>query len=168
MTTSDDPNAAPRGDSAPSGQQPAGLFRRFFARLIDSWIVVIALIPLVYLLHALTDISAISTPVRLVIIGLILGFATFAYFVVFEVTLGWTPAKKLFGLTVHGPGGARKPDLKQSAVRNAFELLWIAPNQVVGWVVVIAWIVIAVTIDRSPTSQGIHDRWAGGTQVVKN
>jgi RDD family protein len=97
MTTSDDPNAAPRGDSAHSGQQPAGLFRRFFARLIDSWIVVIALIPLVYLLHALTDISAISTPVRLVIIGLILGFATFAYFVVFEVTLGWTPPRNCSG-----------------------------------------------------------------------
>jgi len=71
MTTSDDPNASPREHNAHSRQQPGGLFRRFFARLID------------------------------------------------------------------------------------------------GWIFVIAWIVIAVTIDRSPTNQGIHDRWAGGTQVVK-
>jgi uncharacterized RDD family membrane protein YckC len=168
MTTSDDPNAASRDDNAHSGQQPAGLFRRFFARLIDGWIVAIALIPLVYLARSLTDIGANSTLFRGVIVGLILGFPTFAYFVVFEVTLGWTPAKKLFGLTVHGPGGARKPDLIQSAVRNAFELLWIVPVVVGSWIVPIAWIVIGVTIDRSPTRQGIHDRWAGGTQVVKN
>jgi uncharacterized RDD family membrane protein YckC len=168
MTTGDDPNAAPPEHDAPSGQQPAGPFRRFLARVIDHWIVAIALIPLIYLLRALTDISAASKHVRLLVAGPMIGIATFAYFVLFEVTLGWTPAKKLFGLTVHGPGGARKPDLKQSAVRNAFQLLWIVPYVVGSWLVVIAWIVIAVTIDRSPTKQGIHDRWAGGTQVVKN
>jgi uncharacterized RDD family membrane protein YckC len=168
MTAGDDPNAAPPEHDAPSGQQPGGPFRRFAARLIDGWIVAIALIPLVYLLRALTDVGATSTFVRGVIAGLLLGFATFAYFVVFEVTLGWTPAKKLFGLTVHAPGGARRPDLKQSAVRNAFQLLWIVPYVIGSWLVIIAWIVIAVTIDRSPTKQGIHDRWAGGTQVMKS
>jgi hypothetical protein len=33
---------------------------------------------------------------------------------------------------------------------------------------VIAYIVIAVTISNSPTKQGKHDEFAGGTQVVKS
>jgi hypothetical protein len=74
----DDPNAIPAEHDAPSGQQPAGPFRRFVARLIDGWIVAIAVIPLVYLLRALTDVSATSSFVRGVIAGLILGCATFA------------------------------------------------------------------------------------------
>ena len=152
---------------APGGQQPAGLFPRFVARLIDSWIMLIVLLPVVYLLRAETDISATSTTVRALIAGLLLGLASFGYFVAFEVTLGWTPAKKLFGLRVHGPAGAQNPNLKQSAARNAFLLLWIVPYVVGSWLVIIAWIVIAVTIGRSPTDMGIHDRWAGGTQVVK-
>ena len=163
MTTSDDPNTAPH--DAPSGQRPAGLFRRFFARLLDQWIVGI---PVALFLRAFTDWGSLGALTRVVLIGLILGITTFAYFVVFEVTLGWTPAKKLLGMTVHGPGGAQKPDVKQSAVRNAFQLLWLIPYGVGGWIVCLAWIVIAVTIDRSPTSQGIHDRWAGGTEVVRN
>jgi len=32
---------------------------------------------------------------------------------------------------------------------------------------IIAYIVIAVTINASPTKQGKHDELAGGTQVVK-
>jgi hypothetical protein len=167
MTIGDDPNAPPEHD-APSGQQPARPFRRMVARVIDGLIVLIALIPLIYLIRALTDIEATSTFVRGVIAGLLLGFPTFAYFVLFEVTLGWTPGKRLFGLAVHGPGGAAKPDFKQSAIRNAFQLLWIVPEDIGAWLIIPSWIVIAVTIDRSPTKQGIHDRRAGGTQVVKN
>jgi hypothetical protein len=38
----------------------------------------------------------------------------------------------------------------------------------VGWLLgLIADIVIAVTINSSPTKQGKHDELAGGTQVVK-
>jgi hypothetical protein len=57
---------------------------------------------------------------------------------------------------------------EQSAVRNAFQLLWIVPYDIGSWVVVIAWIVVCVSIDRSPTKRGIHDSWAGGTRVVWN
>ena len=84
----------------------------------------------------------------------------------FEVTQGWTPGKKMLGLTVHGPGGAPKPDFKQSAIRNSFTLLPIIPF-VGGLLAFIAYIVIAVTINGSPTKQGKHDELAGGTQVVK-
>jgi uncharacterized RDD family membrane protein YckC len=90
----------------------------------------------------------------------------FIYFVAFENTQGWTPGKKLLGLSVRGPGGAAKPTLQQSAIRNLFTVLAIIPF-VGGLLAFIAIIVIAVTIYGSPTKQGRHDEIAGGTQVVK-
>jgi uncharacterized RDD family membrane protein YckC len=98
--------------------------------------------------------------------GLFTGLLTFVYFVGFEVTQGWTIGKKLLGLSVHGPGGAAKPDVQQSAIRNAFTLLSIIPF-VGGLLAFVAIIVIAVTTNSSPTKQGKHDELAGGTQVLK-
>jgi hypothetical protein len=68
---------------------------------------------------------------------------------------------------VHGPGGAPKPTVQQSAIRNSWTLLPIIPF-VGGLLGVIAIVVIAVTINSSPTKQGKHDEIAGGTQVVKS
>jgi uncharacterized RDD family membrane protein YckC len=90
----------------------------------------------------------------------------FLYFLAFEVTQGWTPGKKLLGLSVRGPEGAPKPDVQQSAIRNCWTLLNIVPF-IGGLLTLIAVIVIAVTINGSPTKQGKHDELAGGTQVVK-
>jgi uncharacterized RDD family membrane protein YckC len=156
--TADEPDAPPV-------EQLPGTWRRFFARLIDRWIVWIALIAIVWLFRVFVHTHT-SSFIRLVVTGLLLGILTFAYFVVLEVTRGTTLAKKLFGLQVHGPDGAARPSLAQSAIRNAFELLWAVPYMFGGWLILVAWIVIAWTIDRSPTAQGIHDRWAGGTRVV--
>ena len=76
-------------------------------------------------------------------------------------------AKKLFRMSVRGPGGAAKPSLRESAIRNAFTLLAIIPY--LGWLLAfIAYIIIAVTISTSPTKQGKHDELAGGTQVVRD
>ena len=98
--------------------------------------------------------------------GLFTGVLTFVYFVAFEITQGWTPGKKLLGLRVHGPGGAPKPTAQQSAIRNSWTLLPIIPF-IGGLLAFVAIIVIAVTINSSPTKQGKHDELAGGTQVVK-
>ena len=68
---------------------------------------------------------------------------------------------------MRGPGGAPKPDFKQSAIRNAFTLLPIVPF-IGGLLGVIAIVLIAVTINSSPTKQGKHDELAGGTQVIKS
>jgi len=98
--------------------------------------------------------------------GLFSGVLTFVYFVAFEVTQGWTPGKKILGLSVHGPGGTPKPDLQQSAIRNSFTLLAVIPF--VGWLLgLIAYIWIAVSINNSPTKQSKFDEFAGGTQVLK-
>lgn len=164
MTTGDfDPNAPQYGEAGAyppppaAGGEPGGLGLRFLARLIDGILVGIVAILLAVLIGATSNI---------LVTGLFSGLLTFIYFVAFEVTQGWSPAKKLLGLSVRGPGGAPKPTLQESAIRNSFTLLSIIPY-IGGVLALIAYIVIAVTINGSPTKQGKHDELAGGTQVVK-
>jgi uncharacterized RDD family membrane protein YckC len=152
------PYGEPGGYPPPSGgQQPGGLALRFVARLIDGIIVNIVAFILAFAIGALTSYW---------VTGLFSGLLTFLYFVAFETTQGWTPGKKLLGLTVRGPTGSSKPDVRQSAIRNSWTLLNIIPF-IGGLLTLIAVIVIAVTINSSPTKQGKHDELAGGTQVVK-
>lgn len=111
------------------------------------------------------------------VLEVILAVVTFGYFVVFEITLGWTPAKKVLGLSVRGPGGMPNPVLRQSAFRNSFELLDILPIHLVLPLAAadavsyslfgVVYITIAATIHYSPTKEGLHDNLAGGTQVLK-
>ncbi|GAA1450709.1 hypothetical protein GCM10009641_83650 [Mycobacterium cookii] len=111
-------------------------------------------------------IGMFDWPTDIAFTGLLSGLLMFTYFVAFEVSLGWTPGKKMLGLSVHGPADAIKPTAKQSATRNAFTLLSILP-WIGGVLAVTAIIVIAATIQGSPTKQGKHDQLAGGTQVIK-
>jgi hypothetical protein len=133
------------------------LVTRFFARVIDG--VIVGVVGSIVLF-------ALGLQSSIMITGLFTGVLMFVYFVAFEVATGWTPGKKLLGLSVGGPAGALKPNVQQSAVRNAFTLLPIVPF-VGGLLGVIAIIVIAVTISGSPSKQGKHDELAGGTQVLK-
>ena len=137
--------------------QPGGLGERWLARLIDGLLVG----AVAGLLSALFRSGS-----SIMVTGFFTGFLMFAYFVAMEVTQGRTVGKMLLKLSVRGPGGAPKPDVKQSAIRNAFTLLPILPY-LGGLLGVVAMIVIAVTISNSPTKQGKHDELAGGTQVVK-
>ena len=151
------PAPPPPGWGVQPGGRPGGLGVRFGARVIDGILVGIV----AGLLSLLFDASS-----NIMVTGLFSGVLMFGYFVAMEVTQGRTLGKMLLGLRVHGPGGAPKPDVKQSAIRNAFTLLTIVPY-VGGLLAFIAYIVIAVTINGSPTKQGKHDELAGGTQVVK-
>ena len=130
---------------------------RFAARFIDGLIVGIVGSIIVFAIGATSNVW---------ITGLFTGALSFIYYVAFEVTQGWTPGKKLLGLRVHGPGGAPKPTAAQSAIRNSWTLLPIIPF-IGGLLGVVAIVVIAVTINSSPTKQGKHDELAGGTQVLK-
>jgi uncharacterized RDD family membrane protein YckC len=130
---------------------------RFGARVIDGIIVAIVSWILIF---------ATSTMSNYWVTGLFTGLLTFLYFLAFETTQGWTPGKKILGLSVHGPAGAPKPTVQQSAIRNAWTLLPIIPF-IGGLLGIVAIIWIAVTINSSPTKQGKHDELAGGTQVVK-
>lgn len=137
--------------------EPGRLTTRFFARVIDGLIVGVV---------GSVAVFTFDVQSSIMVTGLFTGVLMFVYFVAFEVTQGWTPGKKLLGLSVHGPAGGVKPDLRESAIRNAFTLLPVVPF-IGGLLGVIAIIVIAVTISGSPTKQGKHDELAGGTQVLK-
>lgn len=139
------------------GVQPGGLGARFGARVIDG--ILVGLIA--YLLALIFGLES-----NILVTGLFSGLLTFGYFVGMEVSQGWTVGKKILGLSVRGAGGAPKPDVRQSAIRNSFTLLTIIPF-IGGLLALVAYIVIAVTINSSPTKQGKHDELAGGTQVVK-
>ena len=151
------PAPPPPGWGGQPGVHPGGLGVRFGARVIDGILVGIVAGILAMIFGASSNI---------LVTGLFSGVLMFAYFVAMEVTQGRTLGKMLLGLSVRGPGGAPKPDFKQSAIRNAFTVLTIVPY-VGGLLAVIAYVVIAVTINGSPTKQGKHDELAGGTQVVK-
>jgi uncharacterized RDD family membrane protein YckC len=163
MTT--DPAPSPFGNDPrgypppfPAGLEPGGLVIRFFARLVDGLVVGIVSLVLFFVTDTLSNYW---------VTGLFTGLLTFVYFLAFEITRGWTPGKKLLGLRVHGLGGAAKPTAQQSAIRNAWTLFPIIPL-VGGLLGFVAIIVIAVTVNSSPTKQGKHDEIAGGTQVVKD
>jgi uncharacterized RDD family membrane protein YckC len=147
----------PGGYPPPGGQEPGGLGLRFGARLIDGIIVNVVAFGIAMAIGSLTNYW---------VTGLFSGLLMFLYFLGFETTQGWTPGKKVLGLSVHGPGGAPKPTAQQSAIRNVWTLLNIVPF-IGGLLTLVAVIVIAVTINGSPTKQGKHDELAGGTQVVK-
>jgi uncharacterized RDD family membrane protein YckC len=143
----------------PSGSgTPAGLGVRFGARIIDGIIVGIVATILVVIFASIGDVT---------LTGVFVGILGFGYFVAMETTQGATLGKRALGLGVRGPGGAARTTPQQSAIRNSFLLLGIIPF-IGGLLVLIAYIVIAVTINNSPTKQGKHDELAGGTQVVKN
>jgi len=142
-----------------SHARPGGVGTRFFARLIDGILVNIV----VFLL----SVFLFDRDYWWLVTGLFSGVLMFGYFVLFEVSQGATPGKKLLGLAVHGPSGAPKPDVTQSAIRNSFTLLAVVPY-IGPLLAFVAYVIIAVTISGSPTKQGKHDELAGGTQVVKN
>ena len=145
-------------DFDPNPGRPGGLGRRFFARVIDGILVNIVAFLLSFFLF--------DRDYWFLVTGLFSGVLMFGYFVLFEVTNGASLGKKLLGLAVRGAGGAARPDVRQSAIRNSFTLLAVVPylGELLAF---IAYVIIAVTISGSPTKQGKHDELAGGTQVVK-
>lgn len=145
--------------------QPAGLGIRFGARFIDGLVIAAVAALLTALFNP--DGSYFGFPGFSIFFPILWGIPAFIYFTACEAWKGWTPGKKLFGLTVRGAGGAARPDFRQAAIRNGFTILGAIPC--LGLVLApIAILVIAITINGSPTKQGKHDELAGGTQVVKS
>ncbi|WP_239339890.1 RDD family protein [Frankia sp. CiP3] len=140
------------GGPGPGAALP-GLGLRFAARFVDGLILLVVNI------------------IALFILGFGIGWMVvtailmYAYFVGFDVALGMTPAKKIFNMRVVGPDGGR-PQIDSAAKRESFVLLGIIPF-FGSLLVLAAWIAIAVTINSDPQDQGIHDRFAGGTRVLR-
>ncbi|WP_020106682.1 RDD family protein [Nocardia sp. 348MFTsu5.1] len=167
------PYAQPAPQFGPPGPQsgagaPADVGIRLGARIID-WLIVAIPMNIIYTVLFLAAPWFIA-----LVLGFVLSFAAFAYFVYFETQQdGATIAKKLLKLRVIGAAGGT-PTIDESAKRN----LWMLVG-VLAWLPIfflplflgLAWlglaISIAVTINSDPRKQGWHDKFAGGTSVVK-
>ncbi|MCK8675543.1 RDD family protein [Rhodococcus sp. HM1] len=157
---------APQPASGPGAGQPGELLPRLGARVIDALIVGVPFAILTAIV-AIADVFFLTA-----VVGLLSGVAMLGYATYFESTKGATVGKKVLGLSVTGPNGGL-PTLEEAAKRNAYlglqALTWIP---ILGWLFNIAslaaYIGVAVTIEQSPTKQGFHDKFAGGTQVVKS
>jgi uncharacterized RDD family membrane protein YckC len=160
--------------------QPADVWIRFLARLIDGILVgivnaIISAVLIVGLLGASSATGyglstgngfAIGALSAIITTALYLG-----YFVVMESQRGQTVGKMLLKLETQGPEGGH-PTVEQAFKRNVWTglgILGIIP--LLGFVgsllELAAAITIAVTISSSPVKEGWHDRFAGGTKVLK-
>jgi uncharacterized RDD family membrane protein YckC len=131
---------------------PAELLPRFGARFIDGIILFIA----GAILGVLFNYNALWLIVQ--------AFGSFAYYALMDTYRGATIGKQLLHLRVVGPDGGL-PTMQQAGIRESFTLLGIIPF--LGFpLALVAAIVIAVTINSSPSKQGKHDEFAGGTAVL--
>ncbi|WP_268968212.1 RDD family protein [Tomitella gaofuii] len=175
------------GNQMSGGGTPGGLAPRFGARIIDSLIIGIPMFIVQMIVgaafgvgQALLDNTSpgIGYWVVSAIIAIVFAFAWTAYFVWFETTKGQTLGKQLLHLRVVGASGGN-PTTQESLRRNGYVVLGsigmiigIIPiiGTIISWIIDIAMlvivIIIAVTINSSPTKQGKHDEMAGGTRVV--
>ncbi|MGV0771760.1 PrsW family glutamic-type intramembrane protease [Mycobacterium syngnathidarum] len=143
---------------APGVQRYGGLLRRGAARTIDFAI---------FLVIASVVLTVVNSSGEGLLANVLIVVALFAYSTAFEAVRGWTPGKRILRLRVGGPGSATKPTLRQAALRNVFVLSIVAPTVAGYALLVILVIAIGMTIQRSPTREGLHDSWAGGTVVLR-
>lgn len=160
--------------------QPADLLMRFLARLIDfvllgivnAIITALLVVGLLGLNGGGYGFSVGSSYAAGAVSSIITAALSLGYFTLMESRNGQTLGKMLLKLQTRGPGGAR-PTTEEALRRNAWValgVLGIIPivGGVIGGLASLAIvIVIAVTISNSPTKQGWHDGFGGGTQVVK-
>ncbi|MFD6155722.1 RDD family protein [Nocardia sp. NPDC060256] len=141
------------------GGQPGDLGTRIGARVIDALILYIPYLIIYFLVK-----NSLGLTIGL---GLVWTLVQLGYFVGMETSQGTTIGKKVLGLKVLAPGGAAKIEPVTSLKRNIFVAANIIPC-VGGVVSLVLAIYIMVTISQDPNKQGWHDKFAGGTQVVKS
>ncbi|WP_216892411.1 RDD family protein [Nocardia alni] len=143
----------------PQGTRPGELWLRFAARFIDQLIVGIPVSIIFALIFRFGSIEFSLLE------GVVSTLLVYVYFIALETSMGTSLGKKILGLRVVGPGGGQL-DAGASAKRNLFLIASLIPC--LGWLVALGlWIYIAVTIEQDPLKQGWHDKFAGGTLVVK-
>jgi uncharacterized RDD family membrane protein YckC len=183
MTTESDPAFVPK--PAPPGYRYAGPWIRLTAWLIDGVLVVLALMALWLVLGLALAVSGyLLNPLRSSEIEGWPGGAV-VYVVESVVMLGWcggwqagiggTPGMLLLRLRVLDPSGLGRPSFGAAVIRNSPQVLAsfgaITGNSAIdaglGMAGGVVFIAIGITISKSPTRQGFHDRLAGGTYVVR-
>lgn len=162
---------------SPVAQRPGELLDRFLARLIDGVVIGIAYGILSSIFRGMFlnsfSYSAGEWIVYWVVLTIIWVPLALGYFAYLDSTRGQTLGKMVMKLEVRGPGGGL-PTMVESVKRNiiyAFQLVAIIPvlgSLVAGLAALVGVIMIAVGINNDPVRrQAWHDRFAGGTYVVK-
>ncbi len=164
--------------------QPADLWPRFAARLIDYILLTVVNVLLggVLVTGMLMNDSAGSLGgvgmtngsnwAVNAVTSVISAVVALGYFSLMESKRGQTVGKMLLSLETRGPGGGR-PTFEQAVRRNAFTaigVLGVIPflGFIAGLLSLAAVIMIAVTISQNTTTRhGWHDDFAGGTTVVR-
>jgi uncharacterized RDD family membrane protein YckC len=165
------------GQPVPGVPRPGELLDRFLARLIDGILlgIVFGVCQAIFVGIFVTGSTSVGEYVLAwLFISVITVAVSIGYFAFLEANNGATLGKQMLKLKVVGPDGTSNPTMEQAVRRNAFyaiPLAYIVP--IVGWifgplVMLAAVIMIAVTINNDPVNrQGWHDRFAGGTRVLK-
>lgn len=97
---------------------------------------------------------------------LLMGLASAAWFLGFEVLTGGSPAKHMFGYEVRDATTGQRLTWEQSAKRQWWRLVTIVPG--LGTLIsFIGMIAIGISIDAKEERRGSHDRWAGAEVVRK-
>lgn len=165
------PPPPPPSDAGSTTGQAVDIGPRLGARLIDAiilWIVTFV-ITILIIGPTLGDVGAMDAftggmGVRAWVATLLATAINVGYFAYLESSRGQTFGKQLLNIRVVGPGGGN-PTMEQALKRN----LWLAAGliPIVGGLIELGLVIwIIVTITNGADKRGVHDEWAGGTQVV--
>ena len=171
------PPPAPEPTNAPVGGRPGELLDRFLARLIDGLVLgvvygilssILSNLFLQGILYSRGEWLLYWAVLTLIWVPIALG-----YFAFMDSSRGQTLGKMALKLQVFGPNGGH-PTVEQSIRRNiiyAAQLIAIIPilgSLVAGLAALVGVIMIAVNINTDTVRrQGWHDKFAGGTYVLK-
>ena len=163
----------------PGTGQPAELSVRFLARFID----ILVLFVINVILGLILFLSATNAGSRDLTVGggggaglrvgaaIVQGLIYIGYFALMESRTGRTLGKRIMKLrTVSASGG--NPTFQEALRRNifmAYPVLGVVPNLgfLADLAALVAMVLAGVTISQSPVREGWHDRFAGGTRVLK-
>lgn len=107
------------------------------------------------------------------LVNVTLSVAFLAWLAGWQATVGASPGMLALQLRVLGPSRQAKPSVFAAVVRNlpialaSFAVTSRTPDSLFAVIAPVIYVAVFVTIARSPTQQGFHDRIAGGTYVVR-
>lgn len=155
--------------AAPANQPTAATYGvRLGSKIIDWLILAIpsALVGALFLdLDNPASLVTATQGASFTAVGILLGLAQIAYFILMEANTGATLGKKVLNLRVYGTSGGN-PTMEEAAKRNGWMFLGLVPI-LGGLAQLAAQIAIPITGSSDPYKRGWHDKFAGGTTVVK-
>jgi uncharacterized RDD family membrane protein YckC len=185
MTTEQDPTHIP--NAAPTGYRYAGAWVRLLALIIDGLLLSAAFFVVFIVLggallasyphvaESVGDSLESNTWPAGLIRYVLTSVVMLAWFGGWQSGLGATPGMLICRLRVRDPSGVDNPSLKAAVLRNSPQVLagfgQLTGDQgvdtLLGLVSFAVFAAIGLSIAGNAQHQGLHDRLAGGTYVVR-